>query len=123
MHGIEIFSIFTIITKKNIVYMENFKIAGLVKCIWDDEVYAKVVFIYDGRYWLDEDNQGDVKLADIDPSWISGHDEDYCWDTGISADVALADCGNEILDMWKESIYDEQDVDCYPLESTFCIEY
>ena len=55
--------------------MENIKVVGLVKCVWDDEVYAKIVFVHDGRYWLDQDNQGDVKLSDVDPSWVN--DEDY----------------------------------------------
>ena len=101
--------------------MENIKVVGLVKCVWDGEVYAKIVFVYDGRYWLHEDSYGDVKLSDVDSSCVN--DIDYSFDTEISADVPLADCGQEILDMWMEIIYDEQDVDCYPHKSTFRIEY
>lgn len=81
---------------------------------------AKILFVHDGRYWIDDDNQGDVKLSNVTPSWVN--DEDCCIDTEISADVPLADCGQEILDMWMEVIYDEQDIDGYPHKSTFSIE-
>lgn len=102
--------------------MANIEIKGMLKCVWDNEEYAKVIVAYNDTYWLHEDNYGGTPLANINPKYIN-IDEDLCWNTGISVNIPLSECGQEILDEWMESIYDEQDVDCYPNKSTFCIEY
>lgn len=102
--------------------MANIEIKGKLKCVWEGDEYAKLVVEYNGTYWVHDENLGGTALADINPDYIN-IDGAGCWDTGISVDIPLSECGQEILDEWMESIYDEQDVDCYPHKSTFCIEY
>lgn len=102
--------------------MANIEIKGMLKCDWDGDEYAKLVVAYNSTYWVHDENWGGTALADINSDYIN-IDGAGCWDTGISVDIPLSECGQEILDEWMESIYDEQDVDCYPDKSTFCIEY
>lgn len=102
--------------------MANIEIKGKLKCVWEGDEYAKFVLAYNGTWWVHDENWGGTALEDMNSKDID-IDEDLCWDTGISVDIPLSECGQEILDEWMESIYDEQDVDCYPHKSTFCIEY
>ena len=102
--------------------MANFEIKGKLKCVWEGDEYANFVLAYNGTWWVHDENWGGTALEDMNSKDIDIN-EDRCWDTGISVDIPLSECGQEILDGWMESIYDEQDVDCYPHKSTFGIEY
>lgn len=84
------------------------EIVALLKYYVEGELYSKFVFIHDGSYCVDSDNQGDVSFADCDLSkyeeWLN-FDECYCLD--ISSDTPISECEQDIIDSFYEALQDE----------------
>lgn len=84
------------------------QIVALLKYYVEGELYSKYVFVHDGNYCVDAENHGDISFADCDiredEKWLN-FDECYC--LGISSDIPVSQCEQDIIDSFYGALEDE----------------
>ena len=84
------------------------RIVALLKYYVEGELYSKYVFVHDGNYCVDAENHGDISFADCDiredEKWL---DFDECYCLGISSDIPVSQCEQDIIDSFFDALEDE----------------
>lgn len=88
------------------------QIVALLKYYVEGELYSKYVFVHDGNYCVDAENHGDISFADCDiredEKWLN-FDECYC--LGISSDIPVSQCEQDIIDSFYDALEDEGELE------------
>lgn len=88
------------------------QIVALLKYYVEGELYSKYVFVHDGNYCVDAENHGNISFADCDiredEKWLN-FDECYC--LGISSDIPVSQCEQDIIDSFYGALEDEGELE------------
>lgn len=88
------------------------QIVALLKYYVEGELYSKYVFVHDGNYCVDAENHGNISFADCDiredEKWLN-FDECYC--LGISSDIPVSQCEQDIIDSFYDALEDEGELE------------
>ena len=102
---------------------EDCVVKAIIKYDVEGEIFGKVVFVYDGQYCVDVDNNGDIDFEKVKNYTLENFDLSMCYELGLDADIPVADCEQKIIDAFLSALDDEGELEYLDDPNSTYLEY
>lgn len=102
---------------------EDCVVKAIIKYDVEGEIFGKVVFVYDGQYCVDVDNNGDIDFEKVKNYTLENFDLSMCYELGLDADIPVDDCEQEIIDAFLSALDDEGELEYLDDPDSTYLEY
>ena len=102
---------------------EDCVVKAVIKYDVEGEIFGKVVFVYDGQYCVDIDNNGDIDFEKVKKYTLENFDLSMCYELGLDADIPVADCEQKIIDAFLSALDDEGELEYLDDPNSTYLEY
>ncbi len=102
---------------------EDCVVKAVIKYDVEGEIFGKVVFVYDGQYCVDVDNNGDIDFEKVKNYTLENFELSMCYELGLDADIPVADCEQKIIDAFLSALDDEGELEYLDDPNSTYLEY
>ncbi len=102
---------------------EDCVVKAVIKYDVEGEIFGKVVFVYDGQYCVDVENNGDIDFEEVKNYTLEDFDLSMCYELGLDADIPVADCEQKIIDAFLSALDDEGELEYLDDPNSTYLEY
>lgn len=102
---------------------EDCVVKAVIKYDVEGEIFGKVVFVYDGQYCVDVENNGDIDFEEVKNYTLENFDLSMCYELGLDADIPVADCEQKIIDAFLSALDDEGELEYLDDPNSTYLEY